>query len=350
LGRAIEATLRGDTYAAVHFGYYSELRATMGLLASEGIGIFNQRHPVLYATGTTARFPRTGKPGTHKVIWPILNYWSSLQRAGDLLDEIVSPRSIRLSQWLTGTKALVPVRAVAQRWLRTWGVDLVAVDDDHDNRNLSSYRPSQFRKPPALDVHENVTFVEELWRLFEPETSKRFPVIERVLLRSARRKASSTSATLDDLERLGLSPAESAEWAAFFGETEDPLPLQEANKQSQIDSPRCHIQILSRAALLLFVATSAVRRLLITAGYTPDILSFWWKFIGEDRGLWSAGGSPVDPLDLWADILVALTDSSEWRSNNPPGSVSLRDWRRAEMPDRDYLGGFELVGIWALLP
>lgn len=358
LGRAVEATLRGDTYAAIHFGYYCELRATMGLLASEGIGIFNQGHPVVKTTGDTARFPtstgagarRLSRASTHKVVWPVLNYWSSLQRASDLLDQIVSPRSVRLSQWLNGTGASVPVRAVAQHWFRGWGIDLAAVDDDHDSRNLSSYRPSEFRKPVSLDVHETVTFVEELWRLFEPETSQRFPVLERTLLRSARRKATGASAKVEDLERLGLSALEATDWASFLADTDDPLPLREANKQSQIDNPRCHMQILSRAALLLFVATGAVRGLLANATYTPSNLSFWWRSIGEDRGLWSAGGSPPDPLDLWADILVAVTDSSEWRARNPSGSVSLRDWRRAEMPERDYLGAFELVGIWGLLP
>jgi hypothetical protein len=350
LGRAIEATLRGDTYAAIHFGYYSELRATMGLLASEGIGIFNGRHPIVKKRGITVRFPRTGSARTHGIVWPILSYWSSLQRAADLLDDIISPRSLSLSQWLNGTGSPVPVRAVAQRWLKTWGIDLAAVDFDHDSRNLSSYRPSEFRKPAALDVHEIVSFVEELWKLFEPEAAQRFPILERILLRSARRKRSLAPATVHELESLGFSASEAEDWATFLADPNDPIPLQEANKQSPIDDPRCHIQILSRAALLLFVATSSVRRLLANAAYTQTDLSFWWRSVGLERGLWDSGGSPADPLDLWADILVALTDSSEWRANNPSGSVSLRDWRRADMPERDYLGAFELVGIWGLLP
>jgi len=349
LGRAIEATLRGDTYAAIHFGYYAELRATMGLLASEGIGVFNGRHPIVRTSGITTRFPTTGTARTHAVVWPILSYWSSLKRASDLIDEIISPRSLRLSQWLIGTGASVPVRAVAQSWLRAWGIDLAAVDDDHDSRNLSSYRPSEFRKPTPLDVHESVAFVEELWRLFEPESSQRFPRLERVLLRSARKKATTAPATVGDLEALGLTAPEAAQWATFLADIQEPMPLQEANNQSQVDDARCHFQILSRAALLLFVATGSVRRLFLNAAYTIDTLSFWWRAMGEARGLWTAGSSPADPLDLWADILVAISDSDDWRSRNPPGSVSLRDWRRADMPERDYLGAFELVGIWGLL-
>jgi hypothetical protein len=135
-----------------------------------------------------------------------------------------------------------------------------------------------------------------------------------------------------------------------LADVQEPMPLREASNQSQVDDARCHLQILSRAALLLFVATGSVRRLFVNAAYTIDNLSFWWEAMGQARGLWTAGGSPADPLDLWADILVAISDSGDWRLNNPPGSVSLRDWRRADMPERDYLGAFELVGIWGLLP
>ena len=37
LARAIDALLRGDAPAAVHLGYYAELRAAMSLLAGGGI-------------------------------------------------------------------------------------------------------------------------------------------------------------------------------------------------------------------------------------------------------------------------------------------------------------------------
>ncbi|PWT73024.1 MAG: hypothetical protein C5B59_14380 [Bacteroidetes bacterium] len=355
LGRAVEATLRGDNYSAIHFAYYSELRAAMGLLAAEGMGVFSKRHAVLDSASTCDALPKKIKPkktpqvGTHTIVWPLLDYWSSLRRAFDLLDEIVSPESIRMSKWLLGTGATVPARAIAQYWFRTWGVDLAAVDEDHDKRNLASYRPSQFRRPPRLDSHEVISFVEELWTLFEPQQSRRFPVLESALLRSARRKVTASVAAIPDLEKIGLSNAEATEWSSFFAKS-DPIPLIAATRQSVIEDPRCHLQILSRAALLLFVATSAARRLLVNAAYTQDLLGFWWRNHGEDRCLWGIGGVPADPLDLWADILEAITDSSSWRLANPVGTVSLRDWRRTNAAGLDYLGGLELIGIWGLLP
>src|ERR1041385_7702516 len=184
--------------------------------------------------------------------------------------------SVSLSQWLHGTGARAPVKAVAKNWLRAWGIDLAAVDDDHNNRNLSSYRPSQFRKPTAIDVHDVVVFVEELWQLFEPQGSQRFPNLQRVLLRSARHKATSVAATIPDLQRLGLSALEATDWANFLANTVNPVPIDEAHRQSEIDSPRCHLQVISRGALLLFVATAAARRLLVNASYNTNTLAFWW--------------------------------------------------------------------------
>lgn len=348
LGRAMDSALRRDTYSAVHFGYYAELRATMSLLAGEGIGIFNLCHPVIDAAGATHRFPRTGGLGTHKVVWPIFRYWSTLKRASDLIDEIVSPALIPLSEWLSASGAAVPMRAVAQRWLSSWGVDLAAFDDDHDNRNLASYRPSEFRSPPHLDIHEVAQFVEELWRLFEPSTARRFPTIERLLLRRAWRRGGAIPASAS-IEQLGVAAPEAAEWAAFLKDPSDSMPLRLAEEQSGIEDPRCHLRIISRAALMLFVATSAARRLLTQAAYTAETLSFWWQRQGEDRGLWNAASRPDNPLDLWADISNALDTSGLWRSNNSPGS-SLRDWRQTQMAALDGLGSFELVGIWGLLP
>lgn len=358
-GRAVDATLRGDTYSAVHFAYYAELRGAMSLLASEGIGVFRDWHATIDATGAFEPFPPNAKPNpkkrprapTHKVIWPMLRYWSTLPSAVNLLDELVSPHSIRLSDWLAAARAIGRTGAVAQQWLSAWGLDLKVMADDHDNRNLASYRPSEFRRAPRLDVNEIAQFVEELWRMFEPGRTRRFPSVERLLLRSALRKGRLPPPSMRNLEQqLGLSSSEAAEWSAFLSSTDDPLPLELAEKESAIEDSRCHLQILSRAALLLFVATSAARRLLTNSAYTAEGLAFWWERFGEDRGLWSIGAAPGDPLDFWADILRSLEDSDSWRLENPVGTSSLRHWRRRPGTALDDLGAFELVGIWGLMP
>lgn len=347
LGRAVDATLRGDAYAATHLGYYAELRAAMGLLASEGIGIFGNRHPIVDYHSTTHTI--YGK-GTHPDIWPILRYWTTLRRAADLLDDLVMPNSIRLSDWLTTTRAMIPARAVAQQWLRSWGLDLVVVDDDRDCRNLASYRPSEFRRPKLLDVHQQTSFVEELWQLFEPSTARRFPNLERLLLRNAYRKGTRNAPSISDLQNLGLTPLESSDWVAFLQRNDDPSPLRLAEEWAPVEDATCHLRIISRATLLLFIASAASRRLLSNAGYSSDDILFWWGRYGEDHALWGIGSVPDDPQDLWADISQAISDSVVWRANNPMGRASLREWRRSQTGALVDFGGFELVGIWALMP
>jgi hypothetical protein len=352
LGRAVDATLRGDAYSAVHFGYYAELRAAMSLLAAEGIGMFNQGHPVVDENGVSHRFPNSNvkkRAPTHSAIWPILKYWATLSRAEELLDNFVRPRSIRLAEWFTATSSTIPVRAVAQHWLTAWGLDLAAVNDDHDSRNLVSYRPSELRRPPRLDVNEITKFVEELWQLFEPSVGRRFPNLERFLLRRALRKGRQRAPTANDLGGLGLPAGEVLEWLTFIQQPDDPLPLRLAEQKFLVEESNCHLSVISRAALLLFLASEASRRLLSNATFSSTDLRFWWGREGEDRALWNIGAAPDNPQDLWADIEQAINDSSNWRTAHPANG-SLREWRLNQAVGLADLSGFELVGIWALLP
>jgi hypothetical protein len=347
LGRAVDATLRGDNYSAIHFGYYAELRAAMSLLSSEGIGIFGKTHPIVKNNSKTDPFKGQG---THSDIWPILKYWATLRRATDLLDDVVRPNSIKLSAWLNGTRVKIPVQSVAQHWLKSWGLDLAVVDDDHDCRNLASYRPSEFRRPNRLPVHDQTTFVEELWQLFEPSTEQRFPYIERLLLRNAYRKGPGIIPSINDLKNLGLTSIESTDWIAFLQRTDDSSPLKLAEKWVPVEDSTCHLRIISRAVLLLFVASAAARRLLSNAGYSLDDILFWWGQFGESRALWDNDSVLEDPRDLWADIAQAISDSNKWHMNNPNSNISLRKWRRSNTSALIDFGGFELVGIWALMP
>ena len=65
LGKALLSILRGDPHRAVHLAYYAELRAAVSLLATEGIGIFNNRHFVIDAPGSVARMHGGNSP-THQ--------------------------------------------------------------------------------------------------------------------------------------------------------------------------------------------------------------------------------------------------------------------------------------------
>jgi hypothetical protein len=352
LGRAVEFGLRGDTYSSIHLGYYAELRAAMGLLAAEGVGIFSRRHAIIDERGVIRPFPFSAKPnkpalcGTHAVVWPILDHWAGLQGAVDFIDELIQPNMFSLSTWLTRLDVSVPLQAVARQWLSTWGIDLAAAESDHNLRNLASYRPSQFRKPLQADRNELIEFIEQLWRLFEPSPGRRFPNLERLLLRQVIRRSHPLRVAENKLQQLDMNSTEAQNWSAYLSNVNDPLPLRLVAKRTPIEEPKCFMRVIARAALLLFVATSASRRLLTNARFTAPDLAFWWMRHGEERCLWEAGTAPSDPLDIWQDILQSITASETWRATNTGGS--LQHWRGSE--SREILGAFELVAIWGLVP
>jgi len=350
LGRATEATMRGDTYSAAHFAYYAELRAAMSLLASEGFGVFDTRHVVIEAT-QSRYFPRTIKWtqfSTHQFIWVLLRYWSTLHRAGDLIDELIQPNQIHLSTWLASLNCPVRVNAIGQTWLSSWGIDLAATRGDRNTRNLASYRPSEFRLPQASVAADIAKFVADLWRMFEPGEDRRFQTVERHLLRQAWISGGSPTINQAEVERLGLPEKEAEHWIKFLGATQTSLPFQLAGATKPVEDPTSHLRIISRAALLLFLASGSTRQLLRTAGFTREDLSFWWSRHGTDRGLWSHDTRPDDPLDTWEDINAVLTDLENWRGTNP--NSTLFDLRGSCSGSIDILSAFEHICIWSLLP
>ena len=349
LGRAVNSLLRGDGYSAIHFAYYAELRAAMGLLATEGFGVLNQQHPVVSGPALTAKFAMT--KGTHAIVVPTLKYWSTLSRARDLLDLVVRPEGIALSAWLDACGAQARSRAIARAWLKIWGVDLSQVDQDHDARNLVSYRPSELRRPSVAAVDQMAAFVRDLWNLFEPSPNFRFPSLEANLLRLALQDCGIGQPTAAAIEGLGFTNVDAANWAARLGNPNVALPLAVAKNVSPIESDQCAMQVIARAAMLLFVATRSASIHLSNAGYTRDDLSFWWKRFGIDRSLWADDAVPDDPRDAWADMHDALDDLDE--SLAAPVPTSSTSWRRklgVLNRSADDFAAWELVAIWGLVP
>jgi len=364
LARATESLLRNDPYSALHLGYYAELRAAMSLLASEGIAVFSTRHPVILPTktstasiekarrwdATTRKYRTKGeRVNTHAVIWPMIQHWTQQKRAAELIDQLVRPQEHRLSSWLDRLGATQPVRAIAENWLKTWGMDLPLLDDDHHNRNLASYRPSEFRLPPELMAADAIDFVGDLWSLFEPTAGGRFVNLERLLLRKALRQARQ-NVTVNELEeKFHINHQLATEWATFLSDPNDPKPIMFAEARSKIDGANCAMEIISRAALLLFLATGATRQILADCGYTSETLSFYWKRHYIARATPRGASLPDDPLDMWSDISASIQDARTWRTQATEGA-SLSKWRHDQAGVVSQISSLELAGIWGAIP
>lgn len=346
LGRAVDATLRGDRASAVFFGYYAELRAAMALLAAEGLGVLNGKHPVISGAGASDVI---SGPRTHDIAWLALNHWADLKRANVLINALIAPRGIPLSVWLGNLAPGVSLSALTDNWLSLWGIDLVALSDDHDLRNLSSYRPSQFRSEASISAADSLSLVSDLWTLLEPSRGERFPALGRALLKRALRTVSITSVSADNLSFIAMEREETEEWAEFLSDGSESLVISSAAKRSDLTSATCHLEIISRAGLLLCVGTEASRRLLAAGSFDKDALRFWWEVQGLERGMWNAAGVPDDPFDSWADVGEAVTAATDWIELANSAST-LHEARVGLAEHLSALGAFEAAGMWGLVP
>lgn len=359
--RATDAVLRGDLYAALHLGYYAELRAAMSILASEGIGVFNQRHPVIDSTGNTTTSIAKARQwndatsqyndkraGNHVIVWPMLSHWGSLERAAKLLDTLISPEGYSLRSWLSALSIPSPVRAISKGWFERWGIDLSRLSEDHESRNMVSYRPSEFRLPPAPFAPEAINFVSKLWELFEPATSGRFPELESELLRIIVRESGVLVNAAQLQNGLGMSPAIASRWATYLSAPNVSIPLSLSEKTDGIEHPEAALQVISRAALLLFLATGSARKHFVDAGCTSAMLEFFWKRQCEVRFSGPAASLPIDPIDLWQDIKDHLEDAETWRAAAAT-NATLGEWRKTQPEVMNQIVSFELAGIWGFV-
>lgn len=361
LGRTTDAILRGDLSAAIHFAYYAELRAAMSLLACEGIGVFNRKHPIIDKSGTSTspvknielwnkvkKKYETQRASTHGTVWPLFYHWGSLKRAGNLIEGLIAPAGYTLRQWLDALSIPSSMRAISKKWLTTWGTDLTRLTDDHDSRNMSSYRPSELRLAPTPSAPSAIEFVADLWKLFEPTTGGRFPQLEKELLKRIVR-ASGKPITANALEsNLGMPPATAENWQNYFTNPDEPKPLTLSDKNSDVDQTDCSFQVASRAALLLFLATGSTRKHLVDAGYSSDNLEFFWRRLCEARFAGPADTLPDEPIDLWSDIEATISEAETWGAGASP-DASLGEWRREQPAVMNQIVSLELAVVWGLV-
>jgi hypothetical protein len=360
LGRALSALMLGDPNAARHFAYYAELRAAMSLMASEGVGIFNQAHFVVVAINDCRHVPQN-KP-THEFTWDCLDHWASSRQATQPLMDIVRPGNVAIREWLNH---FIPghAKSVAARWLKLWGIDLRSFPADREARNESSYRPTALRHKASLSVVERSDFVASLWELCEPSPPSRFENLDRFILRDTIREIYKITTDKDwdsdlpDFTRRcstminAIAPVGLVEtWVSFLtgaSSADRPLLLTEADTRgTDVSNPRHHLQVVGRAALLLRLATGASAELLKQSGASADMLRFWWERIGRDCGLWQEAGPPDDLTDLWTDVEEALTANREWLNTSSDTSVGA--WTLSRATSLYTLGTCERIGLWGL--
>lgn len=360
LGRALAAHAQGDGDVARHLAYYAELRGAMSTLACHGVGLFDDRHVVVRADGT-ASWLRS--KSTHAMTWLVLEWWAALPSTATVLADLFRPQGISIEDWVTAMPG-GSWQPVASTWLKSWGLDLSLFGSDRSARNESSYRPTRIAGRRSLGVLDAIAFLRDLWTAFEPAGTT-FSQLDRNLLRRSlesifrgthgvppRQKQADWEAAIDvvldaTMDEGALRDAMRAFLLRQDGSRESPLLrfAEEAGVPNQKDH---HLRVISRAALLLRVASGCCARLLVNSGIAHGDISYWWVPWGEDRGLWRPGGMPWPLTALWEDIADSLDDLEDSTRADPEVASSYSAFLDACASPVLTLSSCERIALWSL--
>jgi len=366
LGKAILSLLRGDPHRARHLAYYAELRAAVSLLATEGIGIFNNKHFIVDAPDSVARMHGGAESTTHLFAWACLDYWASRRRSGELFADVVKPYGRSLQEWMAPLGGASTVAPQAREWFRQWGMDLKKLPEDREARNNSSYQPDGIPDLWPTNAAETLAFVRQVWSAFEPSSASRFEVIDRHILRIALHsafKGRTGKSAADDpsqfssfvaqiIDNQAFPPKVRRQWLNFVTRQIDPIDLEVFRLSQQSPETRhdSELAIVSRAALLLRFATGSISQLLTAASFSGQTIEFWWKHIGQERGLWDGAKTVNELLDLWADISSSLEGIQEFQQQNSPESQTFFRIGSELANAVVAMANCELVAIWSIAP
>ena len=369
LGRAVHCLLRGDSYSAVHFAYYAELRAALALLASQGIGVYGYPHCIIDMDGCC----RIVKPvdeegariGTHPWTWLAFQWWAQEPRAIDVLRKVISPNGESLGTWIEAMKsARFALEGIGARWLGLWGIDIDRYFGDRDARNIASYWPNTINAWGHRTAAQNYKAISDIWMPLEPTSEARFAHLDKHLLRivlsqgyygasghmpmSQDGKIGFETEVESLLRNMGMDDSTKTLWKSFltdFTAFEEPSVIQSANGDAKVGETSHVVEVMSRATMLLRLATGASAALLSDAGIEREDVDFWIQTIGDGRGMWRSTEPPDDLIDLWGDVEVVLDQIDDWMGGD---ERSMQEVWASESRGIGILGECERVALWGL--
>ncbi len=361
LARALSAYINGNPHQAAHFAYYAELRASMSILASRGIGVFKNRHFNIDATGTCNLL--YSRRSTHEFAWLALEAWSKRVSSGSDLLKLLTVSGVSISDWFNPVPSASMASSTASKWLKEWGIDLATVETDHDIRNLASYRPNEF-SPWGSDARGCSGFLRGLWSLFEPSTTS-FEALDRELLRSLVQRVivnSGTHAGHSQQARInseisamlnGLPISDSArntQRTFLLSTAPSPSLLTLSQSTGAMTDPNIHERVIARAALLLRVASGFCLELIENAPFQVEDLKFWTGPWAGRRSFWRDGYALDNFADLWLDVAVAIEDENEWFAMHDAGDdISMHEWRDQREASIRPMTECDRIALWGLV-
>lgn len=368
ISQAANSLFSNDGSVSIHLAYYAELRAAMSILATSGIGIFNNQHFIVNKKGICDGIPPSAKNGTHDMTWLALNYWANNLSAIHLLSKMITIDGNDLETWLTyfDSAYISAWKLVGSTWLKKWGIDLKTVGKDHTKRNDVSYRPTQIHLPDAYDPSEINSFSSNLWMLFEPSYKNLFSTLDRHLLRTSLETIheSTTGQTVLStqtlfkskintmLDGLSLSEISKKRWHDFLlrisAPDTHPIIKHALKKNVSMDEKDYSLGILSRAILLLRVSTGLSVKILKDSNIKFPDLSFWSEPFSKMKGILPNDVAPTDLFDLWQDVENAINDIRTWEQAQASSTLTYYKWNEECSKQLKILSTFERVPLWSI--
>ena len=239
------------------------------------------------------------------MVWPIYNWWSAQPCSIELIEDVITPGRRPLREWLSSSIFRVPyLERSAKEWLRIWGFDLKLMHRDRGARNAASYGPSGIHDWQVMSERRAIEILALMWRTFEPADSSRFEHLDRWFLRevllvvfSSQTKRKFRSANWDrDFEGFidqffSGQPAdhtterERKYWQDFLNRSVNetkPELFDLAAKESTLSHESFPVELLSRAAFHLRLATGSCALLLNKAKIDWGELAFWLDRVRDE--------------------------------------------------------------------
>ena len=324
LSRAMDSIKCADKSSAIHMAYYAELRAAMSLLASEGVGVFNQRHVGIGPNYSTADWPAARPPGTHEATWYLIRAWATDSVRSPSILEAISVERKSLTEWFYDAQVQSQAQSlVAEDWLVQWSIDLNLLRDDRRTRNNVSYRPQGIVYNASIGTDVNDDIFDPLllnWDPLQPAGFSGETEIDKELLVRAleliQNRKSRSKIEWDQFVEIRF-PTASMSLQSFLKDTSRPeFEVLEWAKEDS--TPLDARSVLARATLLLRVASSVCAKRFREAGVTRDDLHFWWHRLGKESGMWSTGDQQEEFALLWTDV---DNERAEIKTEPQPKSV-----------------------------
>jgi hypothetical protein len=336
----------------------------MSLLASSGVGIFNNRHFVVPAVNSISKL-NFGQ-GTHVTAWLALEHWAQQPSSGALFTNLVRPEGRTLDDWFQPQGGAITLAPQARGWFMQWGMDLGLATKDREARNESSYRPDGIPATWEASAKDGLEFVRDTWSALEPSSNSSFEQIDRHILRIALERyfrglhgkaaiaadpafIALVNTTVDSQSLADPTSQRLKKFLLRQVAPTDPLIFTYSTAEPGTAATDA-LAVLSRSVLLLRIATGSANDLLQQAGFAADFLSFWWQKLGEARGLWKPGSPPAALSDLWADVEASLNELVAVEAYDPTTLESVNSVAFGMEGRLNVLSSHERVGLWGLCP